>query len=177
MRAMTAIMDQNPKQIKPNPTKIKPNPKQIKPNPAKIKSNPNQIKIKIKSKSSQIQIKAKSKSKHTKSLGREILGNPEQGSPRTSFVPRATGTLWRETLGQRAPRPSPYVPRGPPLSGRAAARTFPRNYEGSPRIYYRFSRFYHGFPRISYSFILAFLGFPRISIRILSCFRFDFDSI
>ena len=45
MRAVKAIMDQNPKQIKPNPTEIEPNPIQIKPNPAKIKSNPNQIQL------------------------------------------------------------------------------------------------------------------------------------
>ena len=108
MRAVNAIMDQNPNQIQPNPAKIKPKPTQIKPNPAQSKSNPNQIKSR--SKSSQIKIKSKSKS--NKILGKswrnpmnQILGSRTSviGLPRTpesgSCQPR--GRLSR--LGGSAP--------------------------------------------------------------------------
>ena len=76
MRAMKAIVDQNPSQIKPNPTKIEANPNQIQ---AKIQNqSQNQI---------EIQIKSKAKAKANKI---EILENYEKSKPRKSdfAVPR-----------------------------------------------------------------------------------------
>ena len=60
MRALRAIMDQNPSQIEPNPTKIEPNPNQSKSKSSpKADPNPNPNQIQIKSKSEPIQIKIK----------------------------------------------------------------------------------------------------------------------
>ena len=68
MRAMRAIMDQNPSQIEPNQTKSNQNQ-------AKSKSNPNPAKSK--SKSSQIRAKIESKSKANENLGKPMI-DPKQ---------------------------------------------------------------------------------------------------
>ena len=77
MRALKAIMDKNPNQIKPNPSQIKPNPAKIKSDP-----NPNQAKSNLKSKSNQNPAKSKSKSNPNQNLIK-ILGNPREiiGNP------------------------------------------------------------------------------------------------
>ena len=89
VRAVEAIKDQNPKQIKPNPTKIKPNRIEI-----KSKSNPNRSRIKI---------EAKSKSKSNRNP-RQIL--IKEGNPRKSQL-KSWKSMIRQDLRSSAPRSAP----------------------------------------------------------------------
>ena len=177
-RALSALMDQNPSQIKPNPAKIKSKSSQIQP---KSNANPNQIKSE--SKSNLNPGKSKSKANPNQDLieSQEILEKIleilEILGPRTSFVvPSLPGGRF-PTAGSEEGFPPLALdskgsrgwlsPTGEAERSGAERGRRPRSYEGSPRIYHRFSQYFLGFPRISYSCIIDFLGFPRISIGIL----------
>ena len=163
MRAMRAIMDQNPKRIKPNPTKIEPNPK---PNQAESSQKQVESKSKAKSKPNPAGSKSNPKQNLIKSRkSRKSIAIPSNSNPRTSVAPR--------TSQARACRPRPLPARlGQLAAARAGCAPRPSGARaglGTPEVLVSIDfDFNLDFLGSSYSFVIDFLGSPRISIRISS---------
>ena len=105
MRALKAIMDQNPSQIQPKSNQIQIKSSQIQP---KSNPNPNQNQIKIQPKASQIQIQIKSKSKSNQNPSKsKIEIESKSKSNRKSL--KSQEILWKSKSQEVLGLPSQFL--------------------------------------------------------------------